>query len=387
MSKRYEGLGVSSGKEEIHHAIRHLDKGLYPMAFCKVLPDLVANDQEFVNFIHADTAGTKSSLAYLDWKETGNLKVWKNLAIDALVMNLDDLGCVGCVDNIIISSTIGRNKHLIPAEVIEQIISGTQEFIEQMKQFNIRIHSGGGETADVGDIVRTIDVGITAFARLSKSQLIVNDIKAGQCIVGFASYGQAMYEQEYNSGIGSNGLTAARHDILDKSYFESKESFSPQTNEEFVYTGKYKLSDRIQVDGQSYRIGDLLLSPTRTFLPLLKEIFKKYKNEIKGIIHCTGGAQTKVKKFIPAVRIVKNNLFPLAPVFSLLQQHSLCSPKELFEVYNMGHRLEIYTDELSALDIIKVADSMGIQAQIIGHVEESDKAEVSIHSELGHFNY
>ena len=387
MSKRYESLGVSSGKEDVHHAIRNLDKGLYPTAFCKVLPDLVAHDPNYVNFIHADTAGTKSSLAYLDWKENNSKNVWRNLAVDALVMNLDDLACVGCTNDIIISSTIGRNKQLISGEVIEQIIGGTQNFIERMKEYGIRIYSGGGETADVGDIVRTIDVGITAFARLPKEKLIINDIQAGQVILGLASYGQASYEDEYNSGIGSNGLTAARHDVLDKSYLAFEESFSPQTNKEFVYTGKYKLADQFLHDGQSYRIGSLLLSPTRTYLPLLKELLLQFHHEIKGIIHCTGGAQTKVKKFISPVRIVKNNLFPLPPVFELLKQTSLCSSKELYEVYNMGHRMEIYTDEITASKIIQISESMKIEARIIGHVEEHDHQEVKIISSIGEFNY
>jgi phosphoribosylformylglycinamidine cyclo-ligase len=387
MSKRYESLGVSSGKEEVHRAIRNLDKGLYPTAFCKVLPDLVANDDKYVNFIHADTAGTKGALAYLDWKENNTPDVWSNLAIDALVMNLDDLACVGCVNDIIVSSTIGRNKHLIPGEVIEQIINGTQQFIERMKEYGIHIHSGGGETADVGDIVRTIDVGITAFARLSKKQLIINDIQPGNVIVGLASSGKTTYEEAYNSGIGSNGLTAARHDVLDKSYLEFEESFAPQTNEEDAYTGKFKLADSFFHDGQSYRVGSLLLSPTRTYLPLLKEVLNQFHSGINGIIHCTGGAQTKVKKFINSVRVVKNNLFPLPPVFELLKQHSLCSPHEMYEVYNMGHRMEIYTDETSAEKIIKIAQGMNIDAQIIGHVEKSDRPEVSIASPLGNFIY
>ncbi len=387
MSKRYESLGVSSGKEDVHHAIRNLDKGLYPTAFCKVLPDLVAHHPGFVNFIHADTAGTKGSLAYLDWKENNTDYVWKNIAQDALVMNLDDLACVGCINDIVISSTIGRNKQLIPGSVIEQIITGTQEFIEAMKMYGIRIHSGGGETADVGDIVRTIDVGITAFARMPKEKLVINDIQAGQVIVGLVSYGKANYENHYNSGIGSNGLTAARHDILNKTYLSFEESFAPETNKEYVYTGKNKLADFFIANGIPYRIGDLLLSPTRTYLPLLKNLLEQFHSEIKGIIHCTGGAQTKVKKFIPNVRVVKNNLFALPPVFELLRQHSLCSPKELYEVYNMGHRMEIYTDELTANKIIRESENMNIDARIIGFVEAADQPEVKIISSLGEFMY
>jgi phosphoribosylformylglycinamidine cyclo-ligase len=387
MSKRYESLGVSSGKEDVHHAIRNLDKGLYPTAFCKVLPDLVANDEDYVNFIHADTAGTKGSLAYLDWKENNTSNVWKNIAQDALVMNLDDLACVGCVNDIVISSTIGRNKQLIPGAVIEQIISGTQEFIENMKVYGIRIYSGGGETADVGDIVRTIDVGITAFSRLPKNKLIINNIQAGQVIVGLASCGKANYESDYNSGIGSNGLTAARHDILNKTYLAFEESFAPETNKEYVYTGKNKLADLFTMQDKEYRIGDLLLSPTRTYLPLLKNIIGQFHTEIKGIIHCTGGAQTKVKKFIPNVRVVKNNLFELPPVFELLKQNSLCSPKELYEVYNMGHRMEIYTDLPTANQIIRESERMSIEAKIIGFVESADQPEVKIISPLGEFTY
>ncbi|HEX5625444.1 MAG TPA: AIR synthase related protein [Saprospiraceae bacterium] len=387
MSKRYQSLGVSAGKEEVHKAIRNLDKGLFPLAFCKVLPDLVARDPEFVNFIHADTAGTKTSLAFLDWMESQTPGVWANIAQDALVMNLDDLACVGCLNDIVVSSTIGRNKHLIPGQVIEEIIEGTQSFILRMKEFGIRIHSGGGETADVGDIVRTIDVGITAFGRMHRDHLVINDIKPGQCIVGLASSGQAGYESEYNSGIGSNGLTAARHDLLHKSYQEVGDSYAPQTPVDFIYTGPYKLSDSVSIEGRSYRIGALLLSPTRTYLPVLQEVLGKFSSEVKGIIHCTGGAQTKVKKFIRSVRVVKNNFFDCPPVFELLKRHSLCSPEELYEVYNMGHRMEIYTDESTAAKIVDISRTYGIDARCIGHVEASDKEEVLLDSPMGQFIY
>lgn len=387
MSKRYQSLGVSAGKEDVHHAIRNLDKGLFEKAFCKVLPDFTGFDSSYVNFIHADTAGTKTSLAYLDWKETNDFSIWERIAQDALVMNLDDLACVGCFDNIIISSTIGRNKHLIPGKVIEHLIQGTENFVSKMNEFGIQIHSGGGETADVGDIVRTIDVGITAFGRLQKQNLVINKIEAGDLIVGLASFGQSIYESAYNSGIGSNGLTAARHDVLDKTYANTEESYAPQTLKEYIYTGSFHLSDQFVTNGQSYRVGDLLLSPTRTYLPLLKSFVMNNLNTIHGIIHCTGGAQTKVKKFIEPLRIVKNNLFQIPPVFELIRTKSLCSPQELYEVYNMGHRMEVYTNAASADVLMKLAADYNIEAKIIGHVEKAKQPEVLIQSELGEFLY
>lgn len=387
MSKRYQSLGVSAGKEDVHHAIRNLDKGLYEKAFCKVLPDYVGSDPDFVNFIHADTAGTKTSLAYLDWKESNNLSVWEQIAQDALVMNLDDLACVGCFDDIIISSTIGRNKHLIPGKVIEHIIMGTESFISKMKEYGINIHSGGGETADVGDIVRTIDVGITAFGRMPKQNLIINRISEGDLIVGLASFGQSIYESNYNSGIGSNGLTAARHDVLKKDYSLAEESYAPETGKDFIYTGSFQLSDQFVSNNTSYRIGDLLLSPTRTYLPLLRTFVGMHKDSIHGIIHCTGGAQTKVKKFIDPLRIVKNNLFKIPPVFELIREESLCSPQELYEVYNMGHRMEVYTNATSAESLIQLAAEFNIEARIIGFVEKAAQPEVLIQSELGEFLY
>ncbi|MBK8955468.1 MAG: phosphoribosylformylglycinamidine cyclo-ligase [Saprospiraceae bacterium] len=385
--QRYDALGVSSGKEEVHKAIENLDKGLFPKAFCKVLPDLLNNDDEFVNLIHADTAGTKTSLAYLYWKETGDLSVWEGIAQDALVMNLDDLACVGCCDQIIISSTIGRNKHLIPGNVIESIINGTQKFISKMKDHGITIISGGGETADVGDIVRTIDVGITAFSRMRKSDLLINNISAGDLIIGLASYGQSSYEDKYNSGIGSNGLTAARHDLLDKHYANFTESYAPETAKEHIYTGPWSLSDIWTDRDMQFKVGDLLLSPTRTYLPVLKEVLASHKAGISGIIHCTGGAQSKVKKFISRVRIIKDQLFELPPLFKLLEKYSLCSPQELYQVYNMGHRLEIYAKENVVEQIFRICKVYNIDARIIGRVEPGSTEEVIVKSHLGEFKY
>lgn len=387
MSNRYQSLGVSADKQEVHNAIRDLDPGLYPKAFCKILPDYSSADQNFVNLIHADTAGTKTSLAYLYWKETGDASIWRGISQDALVMNLDDLGCVGCVSNILISSTIGRNKHLIPGSIIEELIRGNQSFIKSMSEMGINIISGGGETADVGDIVRTIDVGITAFARMAKKDLIINSIEEGDVILALASDGQANYETEYNSGIGSNGLTAARHDLLSKKYLEYEESYSPETDKAHIYTGKFALTDSWELDGKKYEIGKLLLAPTRTYLPVLSAVLKEYRSSVKGIIHCTGGAQTKVKKFIGNYRIVKNKLMDLPPVFKLLAQQSLCTAGELYQVYNMGHRMELYLDPGQVDEIAAVIHPFGIKSQVIGHVESSDKPEVLIQSELGEFLY
>lgn len=385
--KRYDALGVSADKNEVHQAIRNLDKGLYPLAFCKVLPDWVGHDADFVNLIHADTAGTKTSLAYLYWRETGDERVWAGIAQDALVMNLDDLACVGCLQDIVVSSTIGRNKHLIPGIVIERLIEGTQVFLEQMEAYGIRIHSGGGETADVGDIVRSIDVGITAFSRIHKEDLLINNIKAGDQIVAFASYGQTVYESAYNSGIGSNGLTAARHDLLHKSYLDIEASYAPETDQTHLYTGPFRLTDRWKWNAVDYEIGSLLLSPTRTYLPVLAQVFKQVRKGIKGIIHCTGGAQTKVKKFIESGCVVKNNLFPLPPMFELLRQYSLCTPQELFQVYNMGHRLELYVQADAASEIIDIAKNFNLEARVIGYVDDARKPSVKIQSSLGEFTY
>lgn len=376
---KYDLRGVSATKDEVHQAIKGLDKGLYPKAFCKILPDVAGGDEDYVNLMHADTSGTKTSLAYLYWKETGDVSVWKGIAQDALVMNLDDMGCVGCVDNILLSSTIGRNKNLITGEVITTLIQATKSLIDQLGEYGIKVHSAGGETADVGDIVRTIDVGYTAFARMKKSDLIVNDIQPGNVIVGFASYGQATYEAEYNGGMGSNGLTSARHDVLNKIYAEKyPDSFDPNTPEEVVYIGSKKLTDKVEIEGQQIDVGKLILSPTRTYLPLIKAILAEFSGQIDGMIHCTGGAQTKVIKFVEKVHIIKDNLLPIPPLFQLIKEESGTDWKEMYQVFNMGHRLELYVDAPIAERLIAIAKSFNISAQIIGRVEKSKEAKVTI---------
>ena len=386
--EKYSLRGVSASKDEVHKAIKGLDKGLFPTAFCKILPDYVSNDPEYCNIMHADTAGTKTSLAYLCWKEFGDLSVWKGIAQDALVMNLDDMACVGCIDNVIVSSTIGRNKHLIPFEVIEQIIRFLPEFSEMLSNYGIEIISSGGETADVGDIVRSIDVGYSTFGRMKREDLVINNILDGNVIVGFASDGKAVYESTYNSGIGSNGLTSARHDLLDH-YYAGKfpESFSPETPKSVVYTGKYRLGDRISVDGNDYNVGNFLLSTTRTYLPLIKQILENFKDHISGMIHCTGGGQTKVMKFVSNKHIIKNNLMVTAPVFKLIQETSQTDWKEMYKVFNMGHRLEIYTDETTAQKLIDMSHQMNIPAQIIGFVKEAPENLLTIESKHGTFTY
>ncbi len=385
---RYEQRGVSADKAEVHEAIQHLDKGIFPMAFCKVIPDVAGGDEQFCNIMHADTAGTKTSLAYLYWKETGDLSVWKGIAQDALVMNLDDMACVGCTDDVLISSTIGRNKNLIPGEVIATLINGASEFVEKMRDFGINLHLTGGETADVGDIVRTIDVGYTTFARLKRSEVLVNNIQAGDVIVGLASYGKATYENEYNSGMGSNGLTSARHDILNKTYAQRfPDSFDPNTPESVVYTGSKNLTDIIEINGQQLTIGKLMLSPTRTYLPVLKRIFSEYRSHIHGLIHNTGGGQTKVARFIENRRVVKNNLFALPPLFKMIQSESKASWKEMYQVFNMGHRLEIYLPEKYASSIIDIARSFCIDAQVIGYVEFNETNQIVLKTENGNFTY
>ncbi len=386
MSSRYEKRGVSANKSEVHAAIKNLDKGLYPLAFCKILPDIVANDAAYCNIMHADTAGTKTSLAYLWWKETGDLSVWEKVVQDAIVMNLDDMAAVGCVDNIVLSSTIGRNKNLIPAEVISSLINGTQKFINQMQTLNVTIHLAGGETADVGDIVRTADVGYTAFARMKREDLVVNNIKGGNVIVGFGSAGKCTYETEYNSGIGSNGLTSARHDVLNKYYAQNfPEVFDPNTPDEVVFTGSKKMTDIDAITG--LKVGQLLTSPTRTYIPLIKQILDNCKNDISGIIHCTGGAQTKVLKFIDGIKVVKNNLFSLPAIFKLIQTESKTNFKEMYQVFNCGHRLEVYTNENAANKMIDLAKAFNIEAKIIGYCEEATQNEVIIKSEFGEFSY
>ena len=385
---KYGLRGVSSQKEEVHKAIQHLDKGLFPKAFCKILPDFIGGDAEFCNVMHADTAGTKTALAYIYWKETGDLNVWKGIAQDSLVMNLDDMACVGITDNIIISSTIGRNKSVIPGVVIGAVINGTMDFLQTMQENGVNIHHAGGETADVGDIVRTIDVGITAFGRIKKSELIINDIKPGNVIVALASYGKATYEQEYNGGMGSNGLTSARHDVFSKIYAEKyPESFNPAIPDEVVYTGSKLVTDEISIGKTNTDIGKLVLSPTRTYLPILKTILDQFRKNISGIIHCSGGGQTKVLHFIDDVHIIKNNLLPIPPLFKIIQEESKTDWKEMFRVFNMGHRLEFYTDEKTAEEIIAISKQFSIDAQIIGYVETAQKKSVTIKSEYGEFEY
>ena len=386
-SDRYDLRGVSARKEEVQAAIKNLDKGLYPNAFCKILPDLVAANPEFCNIMHADTAGTKTSLAYIYWKETGDISVWEGIVQDALVMNLDDMACVGAVDEIIISSTIGRNKSLITGEVISTIINACTTFIDKMKEQGINLHLAGGETADVGDIVRTIDVGYTTFARMKRSDLIVNDIKDGNVIVGFSSYGQASYESTYNGGMGSNGLTSARHDVFSKEYREKyPESYSPEIPIDLVYTGGRKLTD--PVEGTDMDSGKLVLSPTRTYLPLLKKIMDQdLKKDITGIIHNSGGAQTKVLHFINNLRVIKDNLLPVPPLFEMIQAESGTDWKEMYQVFNMGHRLEIYCNEEIAEELIKIAGEFNIDAAIIGRCEANEGSEVQIESLKGKFNY
>lgn len=368
---KYDLRGVSATKDEVHAAIKGLDKGLYPNAFCKILPDVVGGDKDYINLMHADTAGTKTSLAYLYWKETGDLSVWKGIAQDALIMNLDDMACVGCVDNILISSTIGRNKNLIPGEVIGVLIQSTQELLDKLASLDVHIHSAGGETADVGDIVRTIDVGFTAFARMKKSDLIINNIKPGNVIVGLASYGQATYEADYNGGMGSNGLTSARHDVLDKSYAQLyPDSYDSNTPAEVVYIGSKKLTDKIKIGKKHIDIGKLILSPTRTYIPIIRAIKEAFGGKIDGMIHCTGGGQTKVGKFIDEVKVIKDNLLPIPPLFQMIQAESKTSWREMYQVFNMGHRLELYVPEEIASEIIGIAQSFDVAAQIIGRVEE-----------------
>ena len=385
---KYDLRGVSATKDEVHKAIKNLDKGEYPLAFCKILPDVAGGKANWVNLMHADTAGTKTSLAYMYWKETGDLSVWEGIAQDAIVMNLDDMACVGCTNGILLSSTIGRNKNLINGDVISKIINSTVDFINKMKEYDVDIHSAGGETADVGDIVRTIDVGYTAFARMRRKDLIINDIKAGDVIVGLASYGQSTYEKEYNGGMGSNGLTSARHDIFHKSYSKKyPDTFDSNTPDEVVYIGSKKLTDTIEIDGQKIPIGKLVLSPTRTFLPVLKKVLDKYRKHINGIIHNTGGGQAKVSKFIKNKRIIKDNLLPIPPLFQMIQKESGTSWEEMYRVFNVGTRLDIYLPEKYAQKVIDISKSFNIDAQIVGRVEEAKGQEVIVKGPHGTFSY
>ncbi len=383
----YSKRGVSAQKEEVHAAIKNLDKGLYEFAFCKIYPDFITGDDAFVNVMHADGAGTKSILAYLYWKETGDVSIWKGIAQDAIVMNLDDLLCVGIYDNILFSSTIDRNKLLIPGEVLEQVINGTQQFFDTLKNFGINIHFLGGETADVGDVVRTIAVNGTMMARWPKQKIITNEkIKAGNVIIGFASSGQSSYEDEYNSGIASNGLTSARHDVLHKYYAEKyPETFEPLLSDDIVYIGKYKFNDEVHntqftVHNSHLNIGKLLLSPTRTYAPLMKVLLEKYFNKIDGVIHCSGGGQTKCMKYLPQpLKIIKDNLFDAPEIFKIIQQNSSADDKEMYQVFNMGHRLEIFTDETTAASLIDEAKQFNIEAKIVGRAEASTKKELELH--------
>lgn len=378
--KRYEMRGVSASKSEVHKAISKLDKGLYPLAFCKILPDFTGADDNFVNLMHADTAGTKTSLAYIYWKETGDISVWRGIAQDAIVMNLDDMACVGVYSNILLSSTIGRNKNIIPGEIISEIINGTVDFVSSLKEHGIEIHLAGGETADVGDIVRTIDVGYTAYARVAKERLIVNDIRDGDLIVGLASYGQASYESFYNGGMGSNGLTSARHDVFSRKYYEKyPDSFDHHTPAEYVYSGSRDLVESVQLpNGETTTLGKLVLSPTRTFMPVIKKMIEEAGPSIHGMIHNTGGAHTKVKKFAPGMRVIKDNLLDVPMLFDIIQKESGSTLNEMFQVFNMGTRLEVYVDASSAQTLVDIAGSYGIDADIIGRVEAADHSEVIV---------
>lgn len=387
---RYDRRGVSASKHEVHSAVRHLDKGLFPNAFCKVIPDLAAGDPFYCNLLHADTAGTKTSLAYLYWRETDDLSVWAGVAQDAIVMNLDDMACVGCTDRIMLSSTIGRNKSKIPAEVIASVIRGTSDFVARMRNLGVAIELAGGETADVGDIVRTIDVGFTAFARMRRDEVVVNQIRPGDVVVGLASFGQARYEDTYNSGIGSNGLTSARHDMLKSHYAEKyPESFDPALPSDVVYTGKYNLQDNIEIPGYgNIPVGKLLLSPTRTFLPVVRTLLESHRDDVHGMIHCSGGGQTKVLKFLPeGVRVIKDNLFEVPPLFQLIQEDSGTSWKEMYQVFNMGHRMEVYLSETAAKALIDIANIYDIEAKIIGRVEAAAETAVVVSGLNGTFEY
>ncbi len=377
----YSQRGVSAQKEEVYAATKNLDKGLFPNSFCKIYPDVLCGDQNWVNVMHADGAGTKSILAYLYWKETGDISVWKGIALDAIVMNLDDLLCTGIYDNLLFSSTIDRNKKLIPGEVLEAIINGSQEFFDSLKKFGVNIHYLGGETADVGDVVRTIAVNGTMVARWPKEKLITNErINAGDVIVGLASFGKANYENEYNSGIGSNGLTSARHDLLQKTYgARFHESYDTSLDEHVVYIGPHLLTDEIETGTGKLEIGKLLLSPTRTFAPVLKEILENHFDAVHGLIHCSGGGQTKCMKYMPDnVRVIKDNLFEPQVIFQLVQEASHANDREMYQVFNMGTRMEIYTDQKAADSVIVIAKSFGVDAQVIGRVEESGKKELMI---------
>lgn len=386
-SERYNLRGVSASKEDVHNAIKNIDKGLYPKAFCKIIPDILGGDPDYCNIMHADGAGTKSSLAYLYWKETGDLSVWKGIAQDALIMNIDDLLCVGAVDNILVSSTIGRNKMLVPGEVISAIINGTDELLAELRDMGVGVYATGGETADVGDLVRTIIVDSTVTCRMKRADVINNaNIRPGDVIVGLASYGQATYEKEYNGGMGSNGLTSARHDVFAK-YLAQKypESYDAAVPEELVYSGNLKLTDK--VEGSPVNAGKLVLSPTRTYAPVVKRLLDEMRADIHGMVHCSGGAQTKVLHFVENVHVIKDNLFPVPPLFRTIKEQSGTDWKEMYKVFNMGHRLEVYLDPANAQKVIEISKSFNIDAQIIGRIEPDDITSLTIKSEFGTFEY
>ena len=386
-NQRYNLRGVSAAKEDVHNAIKKIDKGLYPMAFCKIIPDLLGNDPEYCNIMHADGAGTKSSLAYVYWKETGDLSVWKGVAQDAVVMNIDDLLCVGATDNILLSSTIGRNKNLIPGEVISAVINGTQEFLDELNEMGVHIISTGGETADVGDLVRTIIVDSTVTCRMRRDQVIDNArIQSGDAIVGLASFGQATYEKQYNGGMGSNGLTSARHDVFSK-YIAEKypESYDHAVPAELVYSGSKKLTEGIE--GLTVNAGQLVLSPTRTYTPVIKRLLDEMRPLIHGMVHCTGGAQTKVMHFVQDKHVIKDNLFPIPPLFKLIKEQSGTDWKEMYKVFNMGHRMEIYVAPQETQAVIDIAQQFNIDAQVMGHVEDNNGNRLTIKSKAGTFEY
>lgn len=386
----YAQRGVSAGKEDVHNAIKNIDKGLFPKAFCKIVPDILGGQADYCNIMHADGAGTKSSLAYTYWKETGDLSVWRGIAQDAIIMNIDDLLCVGATENILLSSTIGRNKQLIPGEVIAAIINGTEEILEELRSYGISIFSTGGETADVGDLVRTIIVDSTVTCRMKREEVISNHtIQAGDVIVGLASYGQASYESSYNGGMGSNGLTSARHDVFNKGVAEKyPESYDPGIPYNLIFSGKKALTDKVEVPGfGSIDAGKLVLSPTRTYAPVIRKVLEGYRSQIHGLVHCSGGAQTKVLHFVDNVHVIKDNLFPIPPLFSLIQEQSGTGWKEMYQVFNMGHRMELYVPEAIAADIIKISESFNIEAKIVGRVEAAAKKQVTVKSEKGEFIY
>jgi len=389
-SQRYDQRGVSASKDDVHNAIKNIDKGIFPKAFCKIIPDILNGDPDYCNIMHADGAGTKSSLAYTYWKETGDLSVWRGIAQDAIIMNLDDLLCVGATDNILLSSTIGRNKNVIPGEVIAAIINGTEEILAELRDAGIGIYSTGGETADVGDLVRTVIVDSTVTCRMKREDVISNHrIQPGDVIVGLASYGKAAYEKEYNGGMGSNGLTSARHDVFNKSIAQKyPESYDAAIPYELIFSGTKNLTDQIEIgNGEAVTAGKLALSATRTYAPIIKQILDKYRSQVHGMVHCSGGAQTKVLHFVDELHIIKDNLFPIPPLFKLIHEESKTSWQEMYKVFNMGHRMELYVPQEIAEDLIQISKGFGVDAQIIGRVEAAEQKQVTIRSEFGEFIY